>query len=290
MHRHPSPTSGSGDPAAPPHPARTLHLLVAEYPGAPESVEGYEVQAAGSWAELAEQVRTAAPSSVALVRVASADEAAVVRGLMRATPSVPVVAAVPFGRAGAEVAGLLDAGISEIVNVDLLRGLAGTVPTLRRAHARPLKRRVEAGLPVWVPEEARTLLRAAAETVADQGGRTRLAAMFGVYVRTVGLKCRELQLPPPRRLLGWVRVLMALSLLEEKGRTVMNVARVCGYGDNSSLKRAIGNFGGGPAVPTIRHQSFTAAWDGFVSELRGIRYGIRGRGIAGAASAGRINP
>ncbi len=55
----------------------------------------------------------------------------------------------------------------------------------------------------------------------------------------------------------------------------MNVARVCGYRDNSSLKRAIENFGAAPALPTIRHQSFAAAYDRFTTELREIRYGIR---------------
>jgi AraC-like DNA-binding protein len=178
------------------------------------------------------------------------------------------------------VGALLADGISEIVNLDALPVLAGMVPTLRRAHARPLKRRMEAGLPVWVPEEARTLLRAAAETVVDRGGRPMFAGIFGVYVRTVALKSRELNLPPPRRLLAWVRVLLALSLLEESERTVLNVAHVCGYRDNSSLKRAIENFTGTPALASIRDQSFAAAFDRFTGELRDLRLGTQGIGAA----------
>lgn len=268
-------------PARPTHPERTLLVLASDFPGAPEAVDGYAVQAAQGWAELADLVRVAAPSSVAVVRVEAGADAAELRGLMRATPSVPVVAAVGFREAGAaQVGALLAAGIAEIVNLDMLPVLTGMVPTLRRAHARPLKRRLEAGLPVWVPEEARTLLRAAAETVVDRGGRPRFAGIFGVYVRTVAIKSRELNLPPPRRLLAWVRVLLALSLLEESERTVINVAHVCGYRDNSSLKRAIENFTGTPALASIRDQSFAAAFDLFAGELRDLRLGTQGHGAA----------
>lgn len=254
------------------HPGRTLLVLAPEFADAPADVGGYMVQAQANWPALAESVRTAAPSSVVLVRATASE----VRGLIQATPSVPVVAAVSFRDAGAaQVRALLAAGVAEVVNVDVLPSMVGMVPTLRRAHARPLTRRVEAGLPVWVPEEGRTLLRAAAETVVDLGGRAMLAGMFGVYERTVAEKCAELHLPPPRRLLGWARVLLALSLLEEAERTVMNVALVCGYRDNSSLKRAVENFAGGAALASIRDQSFASAFDAFLTELRELRYGTR---------------
>jgi AraC-like DNA-binding protein len=252
------------------HPERTLLVLASDFPEAPEAVDGYAVQAAEGWAELAERVRVAAPSTIAVVRVEASGDAAELRGLMRATPSVPVVAAVSFRQAGAaQVGALLMAGIAEIVNLDMLPVLAGMVPTLRRAHARPLKRRLEAGLPVW-----------AAETVVDRGGRPRFAGIFGVYVRTVAIKSRELNLPPPRRLLAWVRVLLALSLLEESERTVINVTHVCGYRDNSSLKRAIENFTSTPALASIRDQSFAAAFDRFASELRDLRLGTHSRTAA----------
>lgn len=258
------------------HAGRTLLVLAPELADAPAHVGGYTLQAQASWPALAESVRTAAPSSVVLVRVSADEDERCVSDLIRATPSVPVVAAVSFRDVGAvRVRALLAAGVAEIVNVDVLPSMAGMVPTLRRAHARPFTRRVEAGLPVWVPEEGRTLLRAAAETVVDLGGRAMFAGMFGVYERTVAEKCAELHLPPPRRLLGWARVLLALSLLEEAERTVMNVALVCGYRDNSSLKRAVENFSGGAALASIRDQSFASAFDGFLTELRELRYGTR---------------
>jgi transcriptional regulator GlxA family with amidase domain len=137
-----------------------------------------------------------------------------------------------------------------------------------------------------VPEDARTLLRAAAETVVDGGGRDAFAGIFGVYFRTLSARCAELRLPTPRRLLGWMRVLLALALLEEAERTVMNVAVCCGYNDNSSLKRAIENFTGGGASGSIRDQRFDPAFDGFAAELRALRHGSPSRRAGtGVASA-----
>jgi AraC-like DNA-binding protein len=208
-----------------------------------------------------------------LVRVHGDAEIGEVRKLIQATPSVPVVGAVSLHQSTAgALRTLLATGVAEIGSVDGTGELRALVPTLRRAHARPLKRRIEERLPVWVPEDARTLIRAAAETVVDRGGREAFAGIFGVYVRTVADWCRELDLPPPRRLLGWVRVLLALAMLEEAHRTVISVALACGYKDNSSLKRAIENFSGTPALASIRDQRFDPAFDRFVDELRALRH------------------
>lgn len=231
------------------------------------------VRASPGWAALRESVRTAAPSTIVLMRAGGAEqETAALRELIRQTPSVPVVAAVPFARVTAsQVRALLDAGLAEITNAEGNVTLAALAPALRQAHARPLKRRLEERLPVWVPEDARTLVRAAAETVVDGGGREMFAGIFGIYVRTVGARCADAGLPPPRRLVGWMRVLLALTLLEEAHRTVMNVAVSCGYTDNSSLKRAIENFTACPGPGPIRDQTFAAAFDRFVAELLQLR-------------------
>jgi AraC-like DNA-binding protein len=268
------------DPAVPKglrtRPPRDLIVLDGAFASFPHTLNGYTVRELPGWDALAERIPTEAPSSVVLLRIAGSGDVAMLRELIRETPSVPVVAAVPFARTpAAEVRALLDAGVAEIANGEAEVKLAALIPTLRQAHARPLKRRIEERLPVWVPEDARILIRAAAEAVVDAGGRDELAGIFGVYVRTVASRCAEVGLPPPRRLLGWIRVLLALSLLEEAHRTVLNVARACGYTDNSSLKRAVENFTGSSALGSIRDQTFTAAFDGFVAELRRLRHDAR---------------
>lgn len=263
------------------HRKRDLLALSSDSFGGADSFGGYLVRPVESWPELERRMRTAAPSTVVLLRVQGDAEAAELRRLTGATPSVPVVAAVSFRRTkAAELRPLVAAGVAEIVNLDRVGSFEAVAPTLRRAHARPLKRRIEAGLPVWIGEEARTLVRAAAETVVDGGGRETLAGIFGVYSRTVALKCRDLGLPAPRRLLGWTRVLLALTLLEETSRTVINVALSCGYNDNSSLKRAVENFTGAVPRGPIRDQDFAGAFDRFADELRELRYGARGAAAA----------
>ena len=255
------------------HPLRDLLVLDGEFSGA-QRLEGYVVRSHPGGAALRESVRIAAPSTIVLVRAGGAEqEIEALRELIRETPSVPVVAAVPFARATtAQVRALLDAGIAEIADADEHAPLAAVAPALREAHARPLKRRIEERMPVWVPEDARTLVRAAAETVVDGGGREVFAGIFGIYVRTVTARCVDAGLPPPRRLVGWVRVLLALTLLEEAHRTVRNVAVCCGYTDNSSLKRAIENFTARRRPGSIREQTFAAAFDSFAADLVRLRH------------------
>jgi AraC-like DNA-binding protein len=261
------------------HPPRDVLLLESHFPGHPGTLAGYHLRPLEQWPHLRERVRTAPPSSVVLVRTrGEARELAAVSELIRDTPSVPVVAAVDFAEADAgRVRAVLAAGVAEIANLEGVASLEAFVPTLRRAHAQPLKRRMEARLPVWLPEDARTLLRAAAETVVDRGARDAFAGIFGVYFRTLSERSADLRVPMPRRLLGWMRVLLALSLLEEAERTVMNVALCCGYNDNSSLKRAVENFTGVPPTGSIRDQRFDAAFDAFVAELRALRHAGPGR-------------
>jgi AraC-like DNA-binding protein len=252
------------------HATRTA-LLLSDHFDHISSEGRYRVRRCASWAELAEQAQSAPPSTVLLVRTEPGDGALqALEQLMRATPSVPAVVALSFRAASAEhLRAALATGISEVVNLDLERTFASMHPTLRRAHARPLKRRIEAQLPVWVSEHARTLLRAAAETVVDGGGREVLASIFAVQERTVADWTTELGLQPPRRLLGWMRVLLALTLLEEANRTVRNVAESCGYSDDTALKRAVENFTGAPSA--TRAQTFATAFEVFRDELWHLR-------------------
>jgi AraC-like DNA-binding protein len=267
------------------HAPRDVLLLRSDFPDHAGTLQGYALRPADAWADLREHARTAPPSSVVLVRMhGESKEAEALAGLIHETPSVPVVAAVEFGRMDAgQVRSVVATGVAEIVNLDGVRGLEAIVPTLRRAHAQPLKRRMEARLPVWMPADARTLLRAAAETVVDGGGRDVFAGIFGVYARTLSARCTDLHLPAPRQLLGWMRVLLALTVLEEAGRTVMNVALSCGYNDNSALKRAIENFVGTPAAASIRDQRFEPAFDAFLEELRALRHARPARRTGAAA-------
>ncbi|HEX8244156.1 MAG TPA: hypothetical protein VF541_11685 [Longimicrobium sp.] len=175
---------------------------------------------------------------------------------------------------------LLEWGVSEVVDVRLEGGPEALVPRFRAAHARPFKRRLEAGLSRYLSPNAMTLLRAAAGVACDCGLSAELAAVFGVNERTLGKWCAVEGLPPPRRLLAWVRVLLGVALLEEGTRSWNNAARSTGYVDASGLRRAVAGFLSHPrAGADERRPSFQtaiAAFDGELHQRRERRRGTHG--------------
>ncbi|MBV9110148.1 MAG: hypothetical protein JO306_12125, partial [Gemmatimonadetes bacterium] len=148
-------------------------------------------------------------------------------------------------------------------------------PRLLAAHAKPVKNLVEPALSRFVSENAITLVRGAIETVADGGSALHLAGLFGSADRTVTGWCHRERLPPPRRLLAWMRVVLALALLREPRRSVINVALSAGYGTEHALRRVLRQFLGGDAQPRAR--SLEAALTAFNAELRTLREARRPR-------------
>jgi transcriptional regulator GlxA family with amidase domain len=79
--------------------------------------------------------------------------------------------------------------------------------------------------------------------VAAGGGQAeRLATTLHVSLRTVSRRCLQAGLPAPRRLLAWMRVLLACSLLDDPGRTLSGIAFACGYYSDTTLRRALQAF------------------------------------------------
>lgn len=241
----------------------------------------YESVLVDGWGELMACVEQEPPSSAVLLDPfagADAEPDPRLAELLRRTPSVPVVAAVemnPWRVGGARR--LLEWGVSELADLGVERTPAALLPRLRAAHARPLKRLLEPALSRYVSAPALTLLRAAAEVVVDGGGRTELAGVFGVGERTLAGWCAREGLPHPRRLFPWMRVLLALSLLEEPKRSVLAVARVTGYVDYRSLGRAVRQLTGDVGLATTRGRSFAEAAQRFDAELREMRERVRER-------------
>lgn len=81
--------------------------------------------------------------------------------------------------------------------------------------------------------------------------------------------CAREPLPPPRRLLAWLRLILALALLESPHRSVARAARGAGYSFDHSLRRAVRDMLGGDAPP--RERTVSQALDAFASELRSLR-------------------
>jgi AraC-like DNA-binding protein len=228
----------------------------------------YSVVRVDGWDDLRARLRTAPPSTFALVDAdapgGGLDER--VRELVARFPMNPVVAVLDLepGRVG-DLRELLRWGVGEVVNFGVEGEPRAIAHRLGQAHARPLKRRLEAVAPRTLSQEGMTLLYAAAEVAVDGGGAPELAHRLGVRPRTVADWCAREGFPPPRRLQAWVRLLLTAALLEDPERTVVGAARACGFSTDHSLRRAMRELTG--TLPP-RDQAFRAAAAAFTAELR----------------------
>jgi AraC-like DNA-binding protein len=201
------------------------------------------------------------------------------RELLEELPSATVLAALPLGAADAEkLRTLLGWGVADVIALGREDTPAALERRIRLVQGRAVHRVLRRALPRGVPSRARALLTTAAETVAAGGQAPELAAALGVTERTVPRWCERADLPPPRRLLAWLRLLMAAELLDDPGRTVASIARACGYANEVSLKAALRQFMGAPPTELRRRGAFETAARAFAAELFELREAARARG------------
>jgi hypothetical protein len=264
---------------------RARDLLILDCPALRglRKVDGAYVTRALGWDDLLEAVKIAAPSSAVVVQpFAEPGETRAdsrLTDLLDAARLIPVVAVVPFQSAytGA-VRTMLDQGVTDVADATLELTPAGIRPRLHAVHAQPLKQLVEPALSRFVSANARTIIRAAAEVTVDGGTAVDLGDVFRSTERTVsGWGARE-ALPQPRRLLAWLRLVLALALLEAPHRSVARAAMGAGYSFDYALRRAIKDMLGGTAPP--RERTVTEALNAFSAELRTLRDKRRKQGRA----------
>src|SRR5215207_4338945 len=230
-----------------------------------ELPDEYRARFVDGWDALAAALEGATPSVTVLAdpylgRTPSQGPSPRLRELMWRRPSIPLLAAMPLREEWAEHASALYAwGVSEVLDLLLETSPGAVWQRLRATRARPLKRRVEEALSGYASEYARNLVRAAC----------------GVAPRTASAWCRREGLPAPRRLLAWMRVLLAATLLEEDGRSIVNVARAAGYATDHALRRAMRELAGGDPSTVARERLFEQAAERFNSELRECRERVR---------------
>ena len=194
------------------------------------------------------------------------------RALLWEFPSATVVAAMELrpGRSH-DVRTLGEWGVTDIIAIGEEDTQEAINRRLRSAQGRPLQHLLQRCLPSSVSGRSRTLLMTAAEVVS-MGGRGRdLAKAMHLSERTVLRWSERAALPPPRRLMAWMRILLAASLLDDPGRTVLSVAYACGYSSDSSLRRAMQDFLG--TIPTTlrREGAFSRASRRFLDELAEVK-------------------
>ena len=195
--------------------------------------------------------------------------------LLAAAGMTPVLAAVSMRRVREEeIRALLAAGLTDLLDAEIEGHPGAADAVLASVRARPFKLLLENSLSRFVSFDALTLIRAAAEVTVDGGGAEELAELFDSQERTVSGWCAREALPPPRRLLAWLRLILALALLADPERGVSKAATAAGYTDHS-LRRALRTFLG--AGKPTRAWYAADALAAFNAELAGLREQTRQR-------------
>ena len=233
------------------------------------------------WDELGAALRRAPGTAVSVVDPydVGGQLAAELRTLLDELPSATVLAACTVTPERADhLRTLLKWGVADVIALGREDSASALARRIRTVQGRTIHRLLRRALPRGVPSRARSLLTTAAETVAAGGQAPELAAALGVNERTVPRWFERADLPPPRRLLAWLRLLLAAELLDDPGRSVASVARACGYASEVSLKAALRQFMGAPPSELRERGAFETAANLFSRELFELREAARARG------------
>lgn len=230
-------------------PGRRLLILHADERFVERAVEAagslYEVRRVGGWQALARGLGAAGPGALVLADPyhgsgrAPARPAPELRRLRHAFPSAVVIAAFSFRERGyRDIWTLSTWGVSDVLVMEEEGTSTGIRQLLKATRSRALRRLLES---VRIPDAGRSgpLLDAAVEVVAGGGQVEQLARSLAVSRATLLRWCNRSTLPPPRRLLLWIRLLHAAKLLDDPGHSVLSVARACGYSSDNALRNAL---------------------------------------------------
>jgi AraC-like DNA-binding protein len=246
----------------------------------------YVVHEVREWTLLGEALAACPPHSVVVADpYASAPPgqgpSTALEELLVAFPSTPFIAAYELtGSRVDETRLLMQWGIAEIL--DLAHDLDPTrlVHRIGAVQRHRIRTVMKAHLPPALPTRVRAFLSVAAEVVAAGGQPADLASRLHVSERTLSRRCKKLEVPLPRRLLTWLRLLVAADMLCEGRRSVASVASALGYSSEPCLRTALKTVA--RTTPAeIRASGMSMMASRFCQEL----YKHRGGGSAAARAA-----
>lgn len=238
------------------------------------SANSFRCQSVSTWPDLRAAAAKAPPSTLLVLDPYRKNARGLwkltpeLRGFLWEFPSITVVAAIDV-RTGCshDLRTLGEWGVADVISIYEDDTGEGMLRRLRLAQGRPLQNLLARSLPATVSGQSRTLLMTAAEVVSMGGKGRDLARALHLSQRTVLRWAERAGLPPPRRILAWMRILLASSLLDDPGRTVFSVACACGYASDSSLRRAMQDFLGTIPTHLRREGAFERATHAFLQEL-----------------------
>jgi len=241
----------------------------------------YHFQSLGDWDALHEAVRESPPAALVVVdpyerglagRGVRASLAAELRTLLTEYPSTAVLAALEVRPDRFDDLRMLGKwGVVQVISLDHDDTPFSISQRLRAARGRPLRALLEEVLPPETSGRARAIVEAATDVVTVGEHGRDLAGSLHLSRRTLLRWCQRAGLPAPRRLLAWMRVLLACELLDDPGRTVLSVAHTCGYSSDSGLRRITQKFLGASPTELRDGGAFRRAADAFVAELNEAR-------------------
>jgi AraC-like DNA-binding protein len=236
-----------------------------------------EMRTVTGWEELFDLVRSAPASSLLVVDPywnsgSDGGPSIELSSLLNRFPSLTVTAALAVGtRRLADVLRLGQWGVVQIIDVEEEMTPVALAYRLMGARGRPLRGLVERALPSYTSAAARAILSAGSTIVAEGGQGKDLAKALHITPRTLSRWCRRAGLPPPKRLLAWMRILLAAEFLDDPGRPVTAVATACGYAADSSLRLALRRFTGMNPTELREKGAFGVASREFVAALAEAR-------------------
>ena len=155
---------------------------------------------------------------------------------------------------------------------------------LSRALQRTSTRQLDSRLSYTLPESIRPFFLIALERAAEPIDVKRAAAALGVTRRTLRNRMAYHGLPLPGAFLVWCRLLVAGTMLDERGRTLDSVAMQLNYSSGQNLGAALRRYVGAN-ITTLRQGDVSPA-----VEREFTRVVSRGRARASEArTAARAN-
>jgi AraC-like DNA-binding protein len=246
----------------------------------------YHFQALPDWETLQEAVRESPPAALVVVdpyepapgyrRNGRAELSPALRSLLMEYPSLAVLAALEVRPDRFDDLRTLGKwGVVQVISIDHDDTPHSIAQRLRGARGRPLRALLEEVLPPETSGRARAIVEAATDVVTVGEHGRDLASSLHLSRRTLLRWCQRAGLPAPRRLLAWMRVLLACELLDDPGRTVLSVAHTCGYSSDSGLRRITQKFLGASPSDLRDHGAFRQAAHAFVEVLAAERQSRR---------------
>ena len=239
----------------------------------------YVFQAVPDWESLREAVRESPPSALIVVDPYSetserSGPSPALRSLLVEFPSSAIFAALRVTPARFDDLRTMGKwGVVQVISLEHDDSNLALLQRFRQSHGRPLRALLEQVLPPETPGRARAIVDAAAEVVAMGGHGRDLAKALYLSRRTLLRWCERAELPPPRKLLAWMRILLAAELLDDPGRTVLSVAHACGYSSDSGLRRVTQKFLGASPTTLREKGAFVRASTAFLKVLSKYRKG-----------------